>query len=280
MSYSIDPALGRLIKQRFPAEQSAGSFFPLHGLTGLTAKVELERVTLLARHQRQDHPVPGVDRQREYRILRKLSQSDLTPPAYGYADNWLLLGWLPGETLNEALFPGALDAVVGELARLHQQPLSGYPLRLQTLLERYWQLSQPARRHCGWLRALRRLQRRGEPKPLRRALLHMDVHPGNVIRQQNRLRLIDWEYASDGDIALELAALAAGNALDASQQQALTERYAALQQLNAATLRQQMMRWQPWLALLAASWYELRWQQSGEETFYTLAAQAWQRVRS
>ena len=108
----------------------------------------------------------------------------------------------------------------------------------------------------------------------------MDVHPGNLIRQQNSLRLIDWEYASDGDVALELAALVAGNALDAEQQRALTERYAALQRLDAARLRQQMARWQPWLTLLAASWYELRWQQSGEQTFYTLAAQAWQRVRS
>lgn len=280
MSYSIDPALSRLIKQRFPAERSAGSFFPLHGLTGLTAKVELERATLLARHQRQDNPVPGVDRQREYRILRKLSGCHLAPAACGYADNWLLLGWQPGEALSEEAFPGALDAVIGELARLHQQPLSGYPLQLQKLLERYWQLSRPARRHYGWLRALQRLQRRGEPKPLRRALLHMDVHPGNLIRQQNSLRLIDWEYASDGDVALELAALVAGNALDAEQQRALTERYAALQRLDAARLRQQMARWQPWLTLLAASWYELRWQQSGEQTFYTLAAQAWQRVRS
>lgn len=280
MSSSTDPALLRLIKQRFPAEQSAGSFCPLDGLTGLTTKVELENRTLLARYQRRDNPVPGVDRQREYRILRKLAHSGLAPAAWGYADNWLLLGWQPGEALSQSAFAEASGALADVLAQLHRQPLSGYPLSLPKLLERYWQLSQPSRRHCGWLRALRRLQRLGEPKPLRLALLHMDVHPGNLVRQQSTLRLIDWEYASDGDIALELAALVAGNALNAAQQSKLTEQYAALQRLDAATLQRQIARWQPWLSLLTASWYELRWQQSGEETFYTLAAQAWQRVRS
>ena len=280
MSYSIDPGLSRLIQQRFPAEQSAGSFLPLSGLTGLTTKIELAHTTLLARYQPQKKSLPGVDRQREYRILRQLRQTDLVPAVRGYADSWLLLDWLPGEALSEEGFPAALESVAGELAKLHRQPPSGYPLQLQKLLERYWQLSQPSRRHCGWLRALRRLQRIGEPKPLRLALLHMDVHPGNLIRQENKLRLIDWEYASDGDIALELAALVAGNALEPTQQSALIEHYAALQQLDATCLRRQMARWQPWLTLLAASWYELRWQQSGNEAFYTLAAQAWQRVRS
>ncbi len=235
---------------------------------------------MLARHQRQDNPIPGVDRQREYRILRKLAGKDLAPAAYGYADSWLLLGWQPGEPLSESAFVKRLGVLASELARLHQQPLSGYPLQMQKLLERYWQLSQPARRHHGWLRALHQLRRHGEPKPLRLALLHMDVHPGNLIQQQNRLRLIDWEYASDGDIALELAAAVSGNALSAVDETALIDEYAALQRLEATVLRRQMARWQPWLQLLAASWYELRWQQSGEKTFYTLAAQAWQRVRS
>jgi aminoglycoside phosphotransferase (APT) family kinase protein len=35
----------------------------------------------------------------------------------------------------------------------------------------------------------------------------MDVHAGNIIHSESGLRLIDWEYAGDGDIALELAAV-------------------------------------------------------------------------
>jgi len=278
VSYSTDPALDKLICQRFPAEQSAGSFFPLAGLTGLTTKIERENSTLLARYQRKAQPIPGVDRRREYRILRKLTASNLAPAVYGYADNWLLLGWQPGAALSEKAFLAALPRVAHSLASLHRQAPTGYPLQMQKLLEQYWQLSQPERRHCGWLRALRRLQRKGEPKPLRYALLHMDVHPGNIVQCDGRLRLIDWEYASDGDVALELAAVIAGNGLDKENSLALINHYAALQHIDASLLLRQIARWQPWLALLMASWYELRWQQSGEKTFFTLAAQAWQRV--
>ena len=34
----------------------------------------------------------------------------------------------------------------------------------------------------------------------------MDVHAGNIVHGEAGLRLIDWEYAGDGDVALELAA--------------------------------------------------------------------------
>lgn len=306
MSSSIDPALGRLIAQQFPAAKSAGSFFPLTGLTGQTGKVVIGDKILLARHQHPENTIPGVDRQREYHILRKLSGSGLGPAVYGFADRWLLLGWQPGEVLNPQQFLQQLDALVPLVARLHTQPLSGYRLSLLRLLELYWLMSRPARRHCGWLRALRRLQRQGEPKPLRLALLHMDIHAGNVLSSRQldgrqtaskgdemlpkveagnvtvgqQLRLIDWEYAGDGDVALELAAIVAGNGLNGQQQAQLTAAYAASQQLAPAVLARQMQRWQPWLKLLMASWYELRWQQTQEETFFTLAAQAWQRVLS
>lgn len=306
MSYSIDPALGRVITQQFPAAKSAGSFFPLSGLTGQTGKVVIGERVLLARHQHPVNIIPGVDRRREYHILRKLSGSGLGPAVYGFADRWLLLGWQPGEVLSPQQFLQQLDALVPLIARLHSHSLSGYRLSLLRLLEQYWLLSHPARRHCGWLRALRRLQQQGEPKPLRLALLHMDIHAGNVISSQQlsgreaavksdetladnasetftgsqTLRLIDWEYASDGDVALELAAIVAGNGLHGQQQAQLTAAYAAAQRLDPALLARQMQRWQPWLKLLMASWYELRWQQTQEETFFTLAAQAWQRLLS
>ena len=56
---------------------------------------------------------------------------------------------------------------------------------------------------CGRLKSV---NSRASRRPLRLALLHMDIHGGNVIRHRDSLQLIDWEYASDGDVALELAA--------------------------------------------------------------------------
>lgn len=280
MPYSTDPQLSRLIARLFPAVNITAGFFPLDGLTGLSRKIELGEATLLARYQQPQAPIPGVDRRREYRILRKLSVTGLAPEAIGYADNWLLLRWQAGECFSEAAFLQELLSITARVAQLHRQKLSGYRLRLLRLLEQYWQISRPERRRCCWLRALRRLQQQGEPQPLRLSLLHMDIHPGNIIRGQDGLTLIDWEYASDGDVALELAAIVLGNHLNDTQQQQMIEYYATLQKLDAMLLKRQMLRWRPWLKLLIANWYELRWQRGGEVLFYTLAEQAWQWVLS
>ena len=47
----------------------------------------------------------------------------------------------------------------------------------------------------------------------------MDIHPGNLLATGEGLRLIDWEYAADGDVALDIAALFRGNGWSAGQQQ-------------------------------------------------------------
>jgi len=275
VTYSIDAALQRLIDRQFPAAQAAGSFSPLAGLTGLTGVVTVNQQRILARRE-APQPIPFVSRRREYQLLKRLAASGLVPQVYGRNQHWLLLEWLPGEVLDETQFAARLDELVTLIGQLHRQPLSGFRLPLLPLLETYWQ--QCRQRSAHWLRALRRLQRRGEPRPLRIAPLHMDIHAGNLLACGTRLRLIDWEYAGDGDIALELAAIVAANPLSAAQCQRLVAQYAVDNQIDSDALRMQMQRWQPWLQLLMASWYQLRAEQSGERQFYQAAADAWQAV--
>lgn len=278
MTLCTDPALQRLLKQHFPAASAAASFLPLDGLSGFSLKVSLAGTTLLARRLAHGAMMPGVDRQREYRLLRKLGRSGQVPQVLGCSRDWLLLSWQPGVPLTPPQLVEFLEPLVGEVVKLHRLPLTGYRLQLLPLLMSYWQRSDARRRNKHWLRALQRCQRLREPRPLRLGVLHMDIHSGNLLADGDRLRLIDWEYAGDGDVALELAAMIAGNGLDSAQQQRLIAYYSRLQHIDAERLREQAARWQPWLELLATSWYELRWQQSGEQHFHTLAAEGWQRV--
>lgn len=272
MTYSTDAALQRLIDQQFPAAKAAGCFSPLAGLTGLTGVVMIGQQRILARRE-APQPIPFVSRRREYQLLKRFAASGLVPQVIGRNQHWLLLEWLDGEVLDEKQFAARIDQLVRLLGQLHHQPLSGYRLQLLPLLESYWQQCQ--QRNCQWLRALRRLRQRGEPRPLRIAPLHMDVHAGNVLQCGSRLRLIDWEYAADGDIALELAAITAANPLNAAQCATLVRQYAADNQIDADALHRQMRRWQPWLRLLMASWYQLRAEQSGDPHLYQAAADAW-----
>jgi len=264
-----DPQLQNLLQQQWPTAQAAGHFFALPGLSGQSVRVQMPQGELLARRA-PPQPIPFVDRQREYRILQQFRHAELGPQPLAWRDPWLLQSWLPGEVLTSAQFNAQREAIVALLQRLHQQPLTGYRLRLAPLLQRYWQLCQ--QRHWRWQRRLQRLLQQGEPQPLRLAPLHMDVHAGNLIATPAGLRLIDWEYAADGDVALELAAVCA---VDGDTRSAWIADYAARAQLNEQALARQMQRWQPWLQLLMASWYQLRAEQSQDDTLQQLAQASW-----
>lgn len=192
--------------------------------------------------------------------------SSLAPKPLGYFSGWMAVEYVPGAI--PATLPDAPDTAA-LLYHLHHQKRFGWRASLLPLLERYWQFSSPQRRTPRWLRLLRRLRQQGEPQPLRLAPLHMDVHAGNIIDTPAGLRLIDWEYAADGDVALELAAVWS------EEKAALIAAYAQRAQLDEAILTRQIQRWQPWIQLLMTTWYEYRWQQTGDQQFIALADEGW-----
>ena len=45
--------------------------------------------------------------------------------------------------------------------------------------------------------------------------------------------------------------------------------------IDAQLLWRQVALWRPWVLLLMAGWYEMRWRQSGDRQFITLADEIW-----
>jgi beta-N-acetylhexosaminidase len=83
----------------------------------------------------------------------------------------------------------------------------------------------------------------------------MDVHAGNIVHTSGGARLIDWEYAGDGDVALELAAVWTES--DAARLTLIRE-YARVAHIDADALARQVRRWRPWVIMLMAGWFEMR----------------------
>ncbi|EYE73807.1 thiamine kinase [Salmonella enterica subsp. enterica serovar Heidelberg str. N1514] len=190
-----------------------------------------------------------------------------------YTPGWMAVEYLHG-VVNSAL-PDA-DELAALLYHLHQQPRFGWRIALSPLLAQYWSCCDPARRTPFWLRRLKQLQKNGEPRPLRLAPLHMDVHGDNIVLTSAGLRLIDWEYAGDGDIALELAAVWVE---DERQHRQLADAYAARARIDARQLWRQIRLWHPWVIMLKAGWFEYRWRQTGEQQFIRLADETWRQLR-
>ncbi|WP_437430546.1 thiamine kinase [Yokenella regensburgei] len=222
---------------------------------------------------RQRHPATSSPFRRQYRALKKLAPG-IAPRPCCWLGEWMAIEYLPGEVDETLPEPQVLAAL---LNALHHQPRFGWRILLLPLLEDYWMRSSPSRRTLFWLRTLQKMRRQGEPRPLRVAPLHMDVHAGNLVRQEQGLRLIDWEYAGDGDVAMELASVWLETE---NQRTALVEAYARRAAIDTEMLHRQVRRWRPWTGMLMAGWYESRWQQTGDRQFITLADAAWHQLRT
>ncbi|AFJ47484.1 thiamine kinase [Shimwellia blattae] len=275
MRYSkpTDRQLTHLLTQILPAAQAAGAVSGPGGLGSGALRIETRAGALAARPALWPG-LPGVYLRRQQRALCRAGEG-IGPRVLGCTAQWLVCEWLEGD-VKPAIGEGDIAPLAAVLQRLHQRPLFGWRVPVLWLVNYYWQAADPARRSPGWLRVLKRLTQRREPRPLRLAPLHMDIHSGNIVWQPAGLRLIDWEYAGDGDIALELAAAGVESE---HQRQLLIAEYARLSGIDRQRLACQVDRWRPWTGLLAASWYEQRWQQTGDTEFIALAETQWSALR-
>ncbi|WKZ91025.1 phosphotransferase [Chimaeribacter arupi] len=272
MTYSVDPSLIVSLKQLLPAVDTAGCCFsPVAGLSGESWRIQTPQGEYLARRQTREMAEMGVSRRRELRMLRCQRQGAVGPPPLGLHGDWLLVAWIGGEPLPDAAF-GPDGALAPLLVRLHRQPRGGSPLVLKAALARSGQQIDRTRLTPRWLRYHQALLRAPLPPVLKIAPLHMDIHAGNIIVTGGGWRLIDWEYAADGDIACELAALVRGNGWSAQQQAALVAAYCAAGGYgDAGRLHTAVTRWLPWIDYLMLMWYEVRWQQTHTISFRAAA---------
>ncbi|MGS2873549.1 thiamine kinase [Enterobacter huaxiensis] len=242
------------------------------GLGGASCIIEQGEHRLVLR-QNHDRLAPASHFRRQFRALRRLP-SDLVPKPVFFAQGWMAVEYLAGE-IKSAL-PDT-PTLASMLYHLHRQPCLGWRVTLLPLLEKYWQQASPDRRTSFWLARLKRLRKAGEPRPLRLSPLHMDVHAGNIVHTPKGVRLIDWEYAGDGDVALELAAVWVP---DDSVREQLIRAYARSAQMDPSRLAKQVRRWQPWVLMLMAGWFEMRFQQSKDKQFITLADDVWRQLQT
>ncbi|HHE7406917.1 TPA: thiamine kinase [Klebsiella aerogenes] len=270
----------RFSNNKLTRDELLSRFFPRYspvaaltenGLSGGSCVIS-DGVRPLVLRQPHDPLAPLSHFLRQYRALQHLPAS-LSLAAVFFSPRWMVVEYCAGEV--KSALPEC-PSLAGLLYHLHQQPRFGWRIELAPLLELYWQQCDPTRRTVFWLRWHKRLLRQREPRPLRLAPLHMDVHAGNIIHSRDGLRLIDWEYAGDGDIALELAAVWC----DAHTRCQLLNEYSRFARIDKQQLRRQIQRWRPWVLILMAGWYERRWQQSGDRQFIALADATWRQLKT
>jgi aminoglycoside phosphotransferase (APT) family kinase protein len=162
----------------------------------------------------------GVDRRREVAFQSLAARAGLAPAIVAAsADARIVIAeYLPGRLWTPAALedPAALERLGLRLAAMHRIQVPPElavprfdPLRQVRRLAARLPRTEPAeaRRLEALLRdAARSLAAGGGPRDP--TLLHLDLHPGNLL-EADQLVFLDWEYAACGDPALELASLLA-----------------------------------------------------------------------
>lgn len=248
---------------------------PVFGLTGESWRIESAQINWLAREQSEHKNQLGVSRQREANILKKLSYLGISPSVIMCNVRWLIVDWIEGDVVTENQFVELVDNAVlaGFFTQLHRLPLTGYPINLPARLVSYWHYIDRRRVSARWLRLHQFFQQTSQPQGIKLAVAHMDIHSGNIIQTMKGIQFIDWEYAGDVDIALDIAMLFCSNNWGWQQQEYFLQQYCSHPQgyKGIKRLTCQIQRWLPWVNYLMLMWFEVRWQQTEQPEFIILA---------
>lgn len=249
-------ALDWLVTSR---RQAVRSVTKLAGLTACSQLVELENgERYVLRHQSELATNYGINYQQEVAFLRKLEPFGLSPTVVYADENSALLNWIEGE-IPDIFDEKLLKSLAEQLALLHTIPLQALDFEPKfatlDLAERclfLWNnLSQTKQQQLGFSPPFRQIT------PFQRAICHHDIHLANLVLQEKRLFLIDWEYAAISDPALELALLLQANALSTDQKEIFLKYYFTATAFDSAAFLAKMEEYQPEVNKLSRLWFAL-----------------------
>lgn len=256
-------ALAWLAEQGFPVK----CVEPLAGLTACSRLIELEDgQKFVWREQSRQATDYGVNYAQEFALLSALSFLPFTPKPYFGGGNFSLLHWQAGSVPTEWR-DDLLKRLAENLATLHRLDWQAVDLprniakldlaeRCQFLWDKLPQSYQVALH----------FQPPFEPiLPFATAICHHDLHLGNLVESEEQLIIIDWEYASLSDPALEIALFLHANALSSAQKALFFEHYFAKSGLDRTACLAKVAEYQPLVAQLSMLWFALNSANSAEK---------------
>lgn len=240
-------------------QQAVSSVTKLAGLTACSHLVELangERYVL--RSQTQQATDYGIDYQQEVAFLRLIEPLGFTPKIIYANETSALLAWINGQTPSHFSQP-LLAKLADQLASLHrfdwQAVRSTQNLTRLNLAERcqfLWQnLPLKTQNSLNFTPPFKQIS------PYKQTICHHDIHLANLVEQDEKLFLIDWEYAAISDPALELALLFHYNPLSAEQKAFFLARYFAKSGFDPTACVAKMVEYQPEIEKLNRLWFRL-----------------------
>jgi len=232
------------------------------GLTNDSYRVTGAHKTVVVRISNLDDKVLFIDRRSEAVVLKLVEAAGIGVPVYYNAPDRhiLITEEITGRNPARMEFREQRNIIriAGLLRQLHSltAPADVQTMRLESTLRGYWTLLGQWRDHSTALQ----IARESDQQSLR-CLCHNDVHHMNIIDDDARWWLLDWEYAGVGDPYFDLASVCCYHGFDESQQQSLLDAYMPSESINTDRLIRMC-----WLfEYIKELWFEARRLTSGSE---------------
>lgn len=187
------------------------------GLTNSIFLLECHDEPLILRLNNPNSAELGINRDHEQTILQALQPLNIAPQLHFSASNfdYSVFQYIAGQRYDVSPVVDNENRAIAQLIeKIQSVPLTGLPVfNYQKHLERYWDSLRPSLKvgnlRLAWRKFHAELEAFQEAgwQPV---LCHHDINPSNIIQQDNRLILLDWEYAGLGHPEIDLY-MATGN---------------------------------------------------------------------
>ncbi|MGR5235408.1 thiamine kinase [Vibrio alfacsensis] len=212
----------------------------------------------------------AISRHNEYQVLNAISPLGLGPKPVFLHEQGLLVEWMQGETLTK---PGIeLDELLPIAAAIHQYPaerISLAPFSYLSRIDHYWLALDD--RYVGTKFDVLYRKWRSEPsiEPVPLVLCHFDLGCYNLVRGDNGVKVIDWEYAGLADPRLDLALIL--QLADVPVEYGVAQ-YCKVRQIEDASLwLDGVQAWLPRTMVMAMLWYLLAYKLWDDEQYLNSA---------
>lgn len=184
------------------------------GLTNTVIKISTPDKIYVARISRPELGVLDINRNHEYETAQIAADLGIGPQVRGYypENSTLVIDFIDGQTFGNQELKAHLSEIVRRCKTFHAGPLLPADFDVFTVFRKYldlarfnrFELPQGFEEH---LVAFSQIENKFKENPVDLVACHNDLLAANFIKGDDRIWIVDYEYAGNNDPAFELGNL-------------------------------------------------------------------------
>lgn len=207
----------------------------------------------------------SISRHQEFQVLTAIEATQLGPKPILVNEQGLLVSFIDGECMSAG---AQFDSILRTAIKVHQFDTSTLPIvpfSFTARVDHYWMQLSDSFRTPEFASVYQQWRSAPNIPAVNLALCHFDMGCYNLVKTDQGMRVIDWEYATLSDPRLDLMLT-----IEVAEQPVLESvyRYCVLRQIEEVDeWVEGVLAWQPRVKMMGMLWYLLAYQLWGDEQY-------------